>query len=75
MWEKGTKRQGGSAEEDGEGGVEWGWGVELDRETKEKRIAERETLRAQLGGTRRKTQHFDAVCVRSVCVHATFPSQ
>ena len=57
------------------GGVEWGWGVELDRETKEKRIAERETLRAQLGGTRRKTQHFDAVCVRSVCVHATFPSQ
>ena len=64
MGEGGQNDKGGRLKRTGRGGVVERVGVELDRETKEKRIAERETLPAQEGGTRRKTQHSDAVCVR-----------
>ena len=65
---RGTKRQGevggrGRGRWEGDRGGRGGAGGEIDQKTKEKRIAERETLRAQQGGTRRKTPHFEAVCV------------
>ena len=57
MGEGDQNDKGGRAEEDGEGGPEWGWGGGVrPGDKREADCRERETLRAQLGGTRRKTQ-------------------